>query len=285
MKTKNLLKTTFLLVASGLILSSCQKNAIIQEKHEELQINAAVIEKLKSLYFNTDDVRITNYELPDGSIRQAYLVEGDLVITREQLEEMKIPNTDLVQERQFSTDNLVTNMNTIKIGGYLTDTPGYGLTPRMVTGLYYAWGNYVNADIGLDFEIETFSHNDFSQYDIVVYRVPNGQEGGLAGFPVNGNPNRWVRIYSAHDNDSYDLIEHIITHEIGHSIGLRHSDWFSRESCGSSRGESAGSIGANWIPGTPLTNDPNSVMQACFDGSEDGELGFYDKVALRFLYE
>jgi len=94
---------------------------------------------------------------------------------------------------------------------------------------------------------------------------------------------KWVQIYNGMNNYNTNTNEHVITHEIGHCMGLRHTDWFSRQSCGQS-GESAGSTGAVLIPGTPSGFDANSVMLACFSSNEDGEFGFYDRVALETIY-
>ncbi|MGB3799565.1 MAG: M57 family metalloprotease, partial [Lewinella sp.] len=78
--------------------------------------------------------------------------------------------------------------------------------------------------------------------------------------------------------------EHVMTHEIGHCMGFRLTDYGDRRSCGSGGGESAGSTGANLVPGTPSGYDPNSIMLSCFGSGEDGEFGYYDRVALEYLY-
>ena len=105
----------------------------------------------------------------------------------------------------------------------------------------------------------------------------------MAGFPSGGRPYKWIQIFSGLDTYNNNVIEHVITHEIGHGVGLRHTDWFSRQSCGES-GEARNPEGAVRIPGTPSGFDSNSVMLACFGNNEDGEFGFYDRVALEYLY-
>ena len=113
-----------------------------------------------------------------------------------------------------------------------------------------------------------------------------GVVGGSSGFPSNGFPFATINIGSGLSTYSIDTIEHVITHEIGHTIGLRHSDFFNRSiSCGSGGDEGDAGIGAIHIPGTPTgATVGGSLMNSCFRASETGEFADSDVVALRALY-
>lgn len=261
---------------------SCDKDNISEEitdpeMNSEEEVSPETLEKISSLHFNSEDVELIDFLLPDGSTQKNYLIEGDIVMSPAALRRMKPVN---VTSKQYRTYNLVSAPTTIDVIGF-TGGSGQGLTYKQKNALQRAINNYNQLNIGLYFTL-TFGTN-YGPYDIVVYQNPNGAAGGVAGFPSGGDPYKFVQIFSGMENYSTATNEHVITHEIGHAVGLRHTDWYSRQSCGQS-GESAGSAGAVHIPGTPTGYDSNSVMLACFSAYESGNFGYYDEVALEYLY-
>lgn len=219
----------------------------------------------------------------DGSI----VLGGDAVVTLGASREMagiRRVASELEDDddfRQYRTNNLVNAPQTISVYGY-TGNNSNGLDATMQSALTQAVANYNSLGIELTFTL-AFGTN-YNPHDIVVYNVAGGG-GGSAGFPENGAPYKWVQIQAGTSGFGTDVVEHVITHEIGHCLGFRHTDYFDRSlSCGSGGNEGSAGVGANHIPGTPAGTDNNSIMQACFSAGEDGEFGNYDVVALQELY-
>jgi len=279
MKTNKLF---FFLAAAGILFTSCEKDELTTSNQEEEAISLSsevpesVLQKIAALHFNPKGAEVGKIMLPDGSFEKTYIVEGDIALSANQLNNMSSSN---IQDKQYRTNNLVSNNRTINVIGYTGGSQA--LTSKQRTALQYAINNYNALNIGLSFTL-TFGTN-YNSYDIVVYQTTNGQAGGVAGFPSNGNPYKYVQIYNGMEQYSVDTNEHVMTHEIGHTLGMRHTDWFSRQSCGQS-GESAGSDGAVHIPGTPTGFDSTSIMLACFGANEDGEFNNNDRTAFEYLY-
>lgn len=262
------------------IAQSCSDQAVMPDMPQPItdELRAAFTD----LGFDASDMQIVDRFNPlTGETETNYVLEGDIHISPASFEEMKRSTVHHIGPvgEQYRTYNLVSSPQTITVIGYTGGSNA--LTSKMRTALQNAIANYNALNMGLSFSL---SFATSTNADIVVYRV-SGSAGGSAGFPSGGDPYKWVQIFSGTNNYSTNVNEHVITHEIGHCVGLRHTDYFNRSlSCGSGGNEGSGGVGAVHVPGTPSGFDANSVMLSCFSSSEDGEFGNYDEVALEYLY-
>ena len=271
----------------GLLLASCSKDA--ESLPEETpnsnltqEIPQRVIDAAILLELNTNFIRYDDFYFPDGSSEVRLFFEEDITMTENQLFTLAKAVEDAGGMRQYRTFNLVSQGRNISIIGY-TGGGGYGLSSKERTALQWAVNNY-NRLSGVSISFNLSFGTNYQNKDMVVYHNPNqGGAGGSAGFPANGLPYKWVQIYGLSPY-STNVNEHVITHEIGHSVGFRHTDWFSRQSCGQNVNEGSGGVGAVHISGTPTGYDPTSVMLACFSSSEDGEFNSNDIRALQEMY-
>ncbi|MBP0904641.1 M57 family metalloprotease [Mariniflexile gromovii] len=290
-------KIVILLTGILLTFTNCEKDNPnigdeLLDDFNEYEITENDVLKMKKLDFNPSGLRLVGLKNNEQTTEKYYIVEGDIMINYAQVDKMidskksdkYSPNS---KTNHYSSNNVVDNNKIINIRGV---NQGVGVLPYDARiALIDAVQNYNDLNIGLEF-ILTFGPQDNSK-DINAIEIFETQPGGRADFPFSGNPGSLVRMFSGSIGYSSQVLKHIWTHEIGHSLGLRHTDWFSRESCGYNVSEPVNPVdfpnanGANHIPGTPTGFDPNSIMLSCFDSSTaTGEFDNYDKIALNYLF-
>ena len=260
---------TFLLIAVFAI-TSCKKDAAAPQ---EEAISEETLTKIYNHGFGTSNVQ---------RVEEGYLVEGDIILTEEYLNStpggqfLRIANNE-----QYRTTNLVNGPRTITVSldSKLAALPGYPAALQELVNRYNA------EPISLTFQVVN------SGGDIRFVNA-NGPYLASAGFPSsNGQPYGQVKVYSRNigtgtTSQFINFLATILTHEAGHCIGFRHTDYMDRSfSCGGAyANEGASSVGAIHIPGTPTTAENGSFMLACIGYLQNRNFTANDKEALAYLY-
>jgi hypothetical protein len=252
-------KAAVLAVSCGAMMVGCGNEA--QSENEEIVAN------LIEAGFRADDIMEV-----DGAI----VVGRDAFVSVEASREM-LQTTG--SGEQYRTNNLV-DTNSIKVI-CVVPTSEFNSYSRLSAGLDAAINNYNSQ--GLSF---TMVRGNAGNCDATISARTTTGVGGSAGFPKGGKPYGTINIGTGLQSYSTGVNTHVITHELGHCIGFRHSDYYDRSiSCGSGGNEGSAGVGAIHIPGTPTTATVGgSVMNSCFRSSESGGWSSSDRTALNYLY-
>ena len=238
-----------------------------EEQRDPAAVNQEIIQNLVLAGFPENDIMVV-----DDIVYVGRDAEVSLAASREMLE-----TDDSISDEQYRTTNLVSRSLAVIC------VNGSRFTGKFSDALNRAINNY-NA-LSLTFRMQRTSGST-SGCNAVITAFVSGPTGGSSGFPSGGAPFNRINIGSGMNQFSVDTVEHVITHELGHCVGFRHSDYFNRSiSCGSGGNEGSGGVGAILIPGTPSgATVGGSIMNSCFRSSETGEFTGTDVTALQTLY-
>ncbi|MEM6993301.1 MAG: M57 family metalloprotease, partial [Myxococcota bacterium] len=207
-------------------------------------------------------------------------VGGDAEVSLTASREMVGIDGDGPAFRHYGTTNQVgIDVETICVDGSAT-------AGTLSAGINLAIAAY-NAE-GLRFQfLRADSPQTGCDANIAVEIVPDDGSTTVAsaGFPAGGLPHHTVSVWDDTLANGATWHAAVMMHELGHCIGLRHTDFFDRSlSCGSGGDETALIQGAVHIPGTPTGfGSGNSIMNACV-GTATAAFNPEDQAALGELY-
>ena len=267
-------KTCIALMSVGMMAVSCKRENI--EPRNE--VDASVLQKIKAQGFSTESVR---------KVDEGYLVEGDIVLTEENLNDQSVsPSLLIANSEQYRTTNLVKALPrtiTVSVSGTLSGIAVWSNATDALISRYNALGlrvTFQRVASGGNVNIVGFNQGPSGGYITL----------GSSGFPSRkGDPYSQIKmntnVYAYGSNPNQGYITSVLQHEMGHCIGFRHTDYFNRSlSCGgAASNEGASNIGAILIPGTPSGFDAESFMLSCSAGT-DRTFNANDKIALNYLY-
>lgn len=252
------------------VLYSCQKDKALAT--ETAAISEQTIAGIAALGFSTSGVKVHD---------EGFLVEGDIVITKEML----AAGTDYQLMRVGSTEQYRTTNLVKSLPRNITIRVATTLPSRYVTAINNVVSRYNAEGLRITFSRVTSGGN------IVISKAPTSASYlASAGFPTSaGAPYNSVLVNSNYlETNAWNInsVTSILAHEIGHCIGFRHTDYKDRSySCGGAyANEGASTVGAVLIPGTPSAADPNSWMLACIGKNVNRPFNANDKTALAYIY-
>lgn len=257
-------KLSIVLFISLLLFTSCSCDDVTEGIVDNPINNVeSVLEQAKNRILlmgldTTDMIEIDGY----------YVVENDILINKDSL--FNIPKT-----RQYSATNTVATGQVITIG-----VDNSALLTAWASALSSVASNYTSYT-GMVFKFSGYDPDA----DIVISKANLFYSNVCAEgeFPVSSNakPGKHVRINSVFykNIDTYLSTNEkifLMMHEIGHNLGLRHTN------C-AVNGEGASDVGMVKIPGTPDT-DSDSYMNSATCGNSWTGMPKYDAVALKYLF-
>lgn len=223
----------------------------------------ALLAQVAALGFRTDMVEV---------FEDYVLVEGDIYITKAELRSVRLPGGDPLGPRfQYYTNSLVGRP---KINEIRVDLSGLASQPAWQTAAREAlshWSGITDSYVRMV---------EGTPADITMGTAcTSSNVAAYASFPSGGNPGSTVHVNVCFGySTTHAQKVHNMVHEFGHTIGFRHSNF-------TQMGETAGTVGANHVWGTPTSgNATGSVMNGGTALNSWAGFAASDLTSVRTLY-
>lgn len=264
---QTMIKTLAIIGIASLAVIGCKKNDIQPVQDE---ISQGTLAKIKALGFSTLEVQ---------KVDEGYLVEGDIILTNASLNETPTsPKLRIANVEQYRTFNLVKSRpRTINV------SVSGSVSAQFSTSVNNAIDRYNARGLTITFQrVASGGH-------INIRIVNTGQYIASAGFPTSdGEPYYEIKYAKKYTSYSDGFMTTVVSHEMGHCVGFRHTDYMDRSySCGTggNEGQETTGVGAVYIPGTPAGPDEASWMLACLSSTTNRPFNSNDVIALDYLYK
>lgn len=234
-KIRTRIRSLLALACVAAFAAACGENPAA----ERTETPESLVEAVRALGFRTDMIE------DHGSY---LLVEGDVYLPKAQLRALRARSGDPRDPRfQYTTNNLVSstkiNQITVDLSGLNSQTAWQSAARDAIS----YWSGITDANVTMV---------EGSPADITVSTTcTSSNVAAFASFPSGGNPGSTVYVNTCFGYSTTSAQKvHNMVHELGHTIGFRHSNYVQL-------GESAGTDGANLVYGTPTSgNATGSVM-------------------------
>jgi Dual-action HEIGH metallo-peptidase len=245
--------------AVALLLGACDDLTTPSENPQQ-----DLLQRIEALGFRTDGV----VDMGDYVV-----VEGDIRLSKQQLLSGPAPRPSdgMGPLFQYRTNALVSSprVQQIRVAFSNLDGGWQSAARQAMDHWSRISGSYVNMVLVTSPSREITVRSPSTCLPANVAAVASFPSAGYPGSTIDVNPCFFQPLTAAQ-------MLHNMVHEFGHTIGFRHSNY-------ASLGETAGTLGAVRIPGTP-TSDAGSVMNGGTALNSWAGFSTYDRLATRTLY-